>query len=363
MTAVILLSVTFGLAGCDEETDAPEGELVRSIKYMTLDQRAGEQERRIAGQVVAEQSSNVAFETAGQVVSLLRQPGEAVAEGDLLAQLDAEPYRLQLAQAENELAQALANLDDAQKKFDQTARLRQQGYATQTAFDTAEATLKNAKGAVGVAQSQQDLARRNLDKTDLKAPFSGVIARKLVDAFEEVAGGQAVFAIQSAGEGKIEAALPETLVNIVSLGTEVSVTFPPLGGVSVEGQISEISPLAGDANAYPIEINLARTPPGLRAGMSAEIIFSFESAETGKAFVVPLSAILPNPAPGGEAHVFVFNADTQTLTKRSVKVVNVRDNSLQVVGDLASGEVIATAGLSFLHDGIRVELFDPSRFQ
>lgn len=349
------------LAGCDEESEAPAEEVIRSIKYMTLEQRAGAQERRIAGIVAAAQTTNAAFETAGQVIELLRRSGDPVSEGDLIARLDPEPYQLRVSEAENALAQAQASLDDAQKKFDQQKKLLDQGFATRTAFDSAEATLKNAKGAYGVAESQLDLARRDLNKTDLKAPFSGVIARKDVDVFEEIGGGQSIYAIQSADEGKIEASMPETLINTVSLGTVVEVSFPPLGGALTSGRIDEIAPSAGDANAYPIEIVLDNAPPGMRPGMSAQITFSFETEETGSAFVVPIGAVAAQP--GGPGRVFVFDPQSKTLATRTVNVANVHDNSLQIIGDLSSGEIIATAGISFLHDGMRVDLFDPGSLE
>jgi RND family efflux transporter MFP subunit len=361
--SLLVCACALVLTACEEEETAPKEEVIRSIKHMTLGERAGAQERRIAGLVAASVSTDVAFETSGQVVELLREIGDEVNAGDLMARLDPEPYQLRVAEAENGLAQANATLEDAQKKFDQQKRLRQQGFATQTALDSAEATLKNAQGAVGVATSQVDLARRDLAKTDLKAPFEGVIARRSVDVFQEVSGGQVIYSIQSAGDDKIEASLPETLINTVSLGTEVEVRFPPLGGLAVKGTIDTISPLTGDANAYPIEILLETTPTGLRPGMSAEVVFLFASAETGKAFVVPLSAVLPNPEPGGDANVYVFDQGTKTLQKRAVQVVNVRNNELQVLGDLAEGEIIATAGVSFLYDGMQVELFDAGLLQ
>lgn len=347
------------LAACEEEQKAENTEpALRAIKHMTLDQRAGLQQRRIAGVVTAAISTNVGFEIGGQVIELLRKAGDRVDDGELIARLDPEPSRLRVAQSENSLAQAQASLDDARKKFEQQRKLRQQGYATQTAFDSAEATLKNAEGAVGVSESSLDLARRDLAKTDLKAPFAGVIGRREVDVFQEVTGGQPIYSIQSDGEDKIEASLPETLINTVSLGSMVEVSFPPLGGVTVKGVIDEISPLAGDANAYPIEVRLDGTPPGLRAGMSAELIFRFETEATGKAFLIPMTALKPVVG-AEEASIFVYNADNGTLAERTVRVTNVENNSLEVVGDLNEGEVIATAGVSFLHDGMKVTLFDP----
>ncbi len=363
LKTVLSACLVLSLAACDEEVVEDQGDVVRAIKYAELDQRAGLQARRIAGVVTASISSNVAFETGGQVVELLRKSGDRVEAGELIGRLDTEPYLLQVSQAENSLSQAIATLDDSQKKFAQQKRLLDQGFTTRTAFDTAVSTLKNAEGAVGVAQSQLDLAKRDLAKTDLKAPFAGVIARKEVEVFEDVTGGQAIYAMQTDGEDKIEAALPETLINIVSLGAEVDVRFPPLGNVSVVGKVDEIAPLTGDANAYPIEVTIENSPPGLRSGMSAELIFRFATEATGQAFLVPLAAVKPSLGREGDATIFVFDPDSKTLDERIVTITNVEDNALEVIGKLEEGEIIATAGVSFLHNGMQVELFNPERLR
>ena len=367
MPRILLLVLTaFALASCDEEEKAEDsGQVIRAIKYMTLGERAGLQQRRIAGIVTAAIQTNVGFEISGQVVELLRNAGDIVEEGELIARLDPVPARLRAAQSENSLAQANATLVDAQRKFEQQSQLRSQGYATQTAYDSAEAALKNAEGAVGVTASQLDLARRDLTKTDLKAPFSGVIARQDVEVFEEVTGGQTIYVIQSSGNNEIDASLPETLINTVALGTTVDVSFPPLGGATAKGIVDEIAPLASEGNAYPIEIRLDNAPPGLRSGMSAEITFRFETEATGEAFLVPMTALKPQVgnSDDNDAIVFVFDDASGTLSERHVKVANVLNNNLEIIGDLSEGEIIATAGVSFLFDGMKVTLFDPKLFQ
>ncbi len=364
LSRILLLALTvFVVASCDEEKEkaADSEPVVRAIKHMTLGERAGLQQRRIAGVVIAAIQTNVGFEINGQVIELLRNAGDVVDDGELIARLDPEPARLRVEQSENSLAQAQATLDDARKKFEQQSQLRRQGYATQTAFDSAEAAFKNAQGAVGVAISQLDLARRDLSKTDLKAPFSGVVARREVEVFEEVTGGQTIYVIQSSGKGKIEASLPETLINTVALGSTVDVSFPPLRGATAKGVVDEIAPLASDGNAYPIEIRLENAPPGLRSGMSAEVTFRFETAVTGKAFMVPMTALKPQTSikDDMDATVFVYDTASGTLSERRVRVANVLNNRLEIVGELSEGEIIATAGVSFLHDGMNVTLFDP----
>ena len=289
----------------------------------------------------------------------MRKTGDMVEAGELLARLDPEPLQLALDQARGELARAIAAQDDAAKKFEQQSRLLQQGFATRTAYDSAEATLKSAEGAVAVARSVVERAKRDLARADLKAPFAGVIARRFVEVYEEVTGGQPIFAMQTDGRGKIEASLPETLVNRITLGSEVDVSFPPLGDATVAGTVDEIAPLAGDANAYPIKIALERAPAGVRPGMSAELTFRFATEASGTAFLVPLAAVRPVVDGSADAAVFVYDPDSGTLASRKVTIANVEQNSLQIVGDLAEGDIIATAGVSFLHDGMRVELFDP----
>ncbi len=354
---------TLALAGCDqEEADTPE-EIVRAIKYVTLDRRAGQQERRIAGVVAASVTSNVAFEVSGQIIELTRQTGDQVNKGDLLARLDPEPYLLEVSRTSNALAQSTAELNDTRSKFEQQSRLFDQGFATQTAYDSAEAAFRNAEGSVGVAQSQLEIAQRDVAKTDLLAPFDGVIASRPVEVFEEVTTGQSIYALQTSGQDKVEASLPETLINIVSLGDEAQVQFPPLGGATVPGFIDEIAPLTGDANAYPIKIRLETIPPGLRPGMSAELIFQFSTEATGEAWMLPLGAIKPQVESQDEGSVFVYEPETKTLSERDVTVVNVRGNELEVMGDLQEGEVVATAGISFLHEGMTVTLFDPTFFE
>ena len=354
----LMVLAALSLAACDEEVADSGPDPIRAIKYTKLDTRAGLQSRKIAGVMAAEVTSNVAFETHGQVIELLHNVGDRVEKNAVLARLDPEPLILAVTQANGELERARASADDAQKKYDQQKQLLDRGFATRTAFDTADANLKNAVGAVTVAQSALERAERNLKRAELRAPFTGVIAIRSVEVFEEVTGGQAIFAMQTDTKGKVEAALPETMVNQITLGSSVTVSFPPLGDAEVTGTVSEIAPLTGDANAYPIKVSLNATPPGLRSGMSAELTFRFATETTGKAFLVPLAAVKPVIEKDGDAIVYVYDESAKTLAERRVKITNVEGNMLEIVGELTAGEIIATAGVSFLHDGLRVNLFD-----
>lgn len=351
------LACVVALAGCDDAAPAATPAPVRAIKYMTLEAGLENQRRRISGVVEAGTTSVVAFQTGGQVIEILKNVGDAVEAGDLLARLDPEPLRLRLASAQSEAVKARAAVTDGESKHSQQKQLFEKGYATRTNFESALASLRGARGDLGVAQSQLDIAKRDLAKSELRAPFSGVIAKRSTDAFEEVSAGQSIFTLQTEGEYEVRVSLPETLINVVSLGDATGVLIPLARETMFPGVVSEISPLSEGVNAYPVTIKLLETVDQLRPGMSAEALFEFPTPGGSEGFTVPIAALKPLVGEeGGE--LFVFNEGK--LAVRKVRVVNVRDNALQIVGDIAAGDVIATAGVSLLYDGMPARLLDPA---
>lgn len=350
------LAMLLLLSACEDEKAASADVPVRAIKYTVLTDGVAAQQRRISAVVEAATTSNVAFQTAGQVIELVHKVGDEVAEGDLLARLDPEPLQLKLAGAQSELQKAQAALSDAESKHAQQDQLFKGGYTTRTNFETALANLRTARGALGVARSQLNIARRDLEKAELRAPFSGVVAKKNIERFEEVSSGQAIYTIQTEADTEVRVSLPETLIRAVSVGDAVKVEVPLASPDAIDGKVTEIAPLAEGVNAYPVAIRLEDPPPGLRPGMSAEAVFEFRTAESNGAFTVPMSALKPTVGSEGGS-LYVFNDGK--LAEKSVRVVNVRDNSLQIVGDVQVGDIVATAGVSLLHDGMQVRLLDP----
>ena len=373
LSALASLLLLATLPGCAEE-EPPAPTPPRAIKYHVLGEIAGEEERRLAGVVKAGTRSNVAFEIGGRVIVMAKKIGDAVQRDDLLAALDAKPYELAVQEAEFTLQQAAASLVDARSKFDQQKELWERGFATRTAYDTATTNLRNAEGQVGIARSQLDLRRRDLEKTTLIAPFDGAVASRRVEVFEEVAAGAPIYTLQTSGENEVEVSVPENLVGRVRVGQTVRVFFPSIrqsphaDTSATPGVVSEISPQAGDANAFPITIRLERSPEGLRPGMSAEVVLRFAGAATDIGFTVPLSTLKPVVGPQADglsvAVVYVYDAQTRRLRETTVRVLNVSGNDPQIVGAegaeaLKAGDKIASAGVGHMHDGMEVRLLEP----
>ena len=355
--SVLLLGLL--LTACEEEA-APPVEVVRSVKTMVLATRAGEQTRKIAGITEAATVTDLAFETAGRILEIRVDIGDTLNKGDVVASLDAEPYRLRIRSAEGQLSEAQARLSDAEAKFEQQNTLYKKGFATKTAYDTALANLNTSRSAVEVATSQLRLAERDLQLTTLKAPLSGRLTEKYVERFYEITAGQKIVQLSADGDLKVKASVPEGLIAQLNVGDKITAQFPTLDGKQLPGTITQVASRAGTTNSFPIIAVLDENDPAVLPGLTVEVVMSFKTDATGKAFLVPVTAVLPAPEPR-VGSIFVFDKTAGTIEERKIKVVNVRGNELEISGDIAEGDIIAVAGVSFLVDGMKVKLLDPSQ--
>jgi RND family efflux transporter MFP subunit len=343
-------------SGCEEEVTATV-DVVRTVKTMVVETLAGQQARRISGVVESDVVSDLSFEVGGRIVSLAADIGDAVEEEQEIARLDQEPYRLQVQTAESELAQATARLRDAQEKYNQQATLFEQGFATKTSFDGALADYEAAQSSVAVAQTQLEIASRDLRNTILRAPFSGRVAERAVENFTEVGAGQKIVQIHDETTLNVEVSAPETLVSQITRLDPVTVVFPTLDGLTVAAQVTDIGARALNANAFTVKVALSERPERVRPGMTAEVIFEFANAATGQGFVLPNTALLPSGAPE-VSFVFVFDHENQVVRQREVQVISIRDNDIAVSGDIEAGDIVVVAGVSFLADNMEVRLLE-----
>ena len=349
LAAVVLL-----LAACKEEPPKVM-ENIRAIKTITVSERGSGQLRRFPGIVEAVDTSSISFEVAGNTREVNVNVGDRVVEGQVLATLDDKPFQLSVEGAEAEVGRAKAQLAEKDTDYERQKTLYEKDWVAKAAYDQALAARDSAANQVSYANSKLNLARRDLEKTVLTAPFDGVIAGKFVDPFQEVARGQKVFEIYREGAMQVVVSVPETAINEVYLGLPAEITFPSDKVASLKGRVSEIGTVAGDANAFPVKVAIAEPPDQVLPGMTAEVALILGEIGGEVSYLVPISAIAAGDKPG-EGYVFVFDPKTDTVKKTEVRGSGVKDNRIFITQGISPGDVIAVAGVSFLRDGQKVKL-------
>ncbi len=349
----LLFLVPLFLAGCAKEEKIVEE--IRSIKTVTATVQGTGRVLKFSGIVQAVESSDLSFEVGGQVEKVNVDIGDRVEKEQVLAELDQEPYQLQLKSAQAELGRARANLTNKKADFEREEAIFKEGAGSKKRLDQARFGYEEARAGVQYAISKLNLAKRDLRKTVLYAPYNGNIGKREVDPHVEVRAGQKLFEIDAKGAKEVQVDIPETRISLLAVGTRTTVTLTTLPDETIAGRISYVGTVAGTANAFPVKVALDTVPPQIQTGMTAEVTFFPEGESDESGFLIPLQAFVPSQEPN-RGHFFIFDATNSVVKKAPVKVSGVKDNMVIVSEGLSSGDTVAVAGVGFLSDGQKVKL-------
>jgi len=356
--AISLASLAGVLLACGQ--DAPPAELPpRAIRWMEVSESLADEQRVISGILVAADDSSLGFEVGGTVQSVEVEMGATVQRDQVLAILDPVPFELAVRDAQALLDKQKALYEDARADNARATALFKEEVASVAERDRARARFDSAESQVEASDARLELAKRDLRKSVLKAPFAGSISVRNIDPAMELSPGMIAFEIDS-GEGGMQAQVqvPESMMPHVRGGEVVDVTLPALGDEVFEAVVSEVGTRSSAGNSFTVKADLSQHRDEFRSGMTAEVRFSYArfvgDKPSADGFMIPLSAVLPE----GEHDfaVFVFDPETRTVSHRPVLTAGVRDNDIVVRSGLSEGDILAIAGVSFLRDGQTVTL-------
>ncbi len=353
---VALMLMAMALGGCKEEEVSRDIQ-PRPIRSFTVSEVAGTMARQFTGVMEPAESAALSFSVPGSVVEIPVGPGMSVFAGDVIARLDPEPFELEMAGAQAELDRLTADLEAKQAELARSEQLYEKAWIAEAAIEKQRAAAQTAESAVSYARSRVALAERNLANAVLTAPYPGEIAARHVDAFEEIGPGQPIVDINSNAGLVASFSVPEVGIGRIAPGQEVDLTFAALPGISARGRITEIEAAASTGNAFTVKASLAAPVEGLRPGMTVTVATRADAAPGTEGYFVPLTAIAPSEGDFAGS-VFRFDPEAGVVNQIPVRIEGGRDNLVVVTDGLAPGEVVASAGVSFLMDGQAVRLLE-----
>jgi RND family efflux transporter MFP subunit len=200
-------------------------------------------------------------------------------------------------------------------------------------------------------------ANIQLRDTTLNAPYDGVVAQRFVEEGQNVRAKDPIVRFQDVDEVEIVVDVPETVMAAEISSSDIVEMFAELSaapGLQFPAKIREVAQVA-DATTQTFVVRAAfKAPEGIRVlpGMTATVTVRYRRASIlGEAILVPISAVTEKSS--GEQVVWVIGAN-QTSSPRQVKLGTARGGQVEIVEGLQPGDRIATAGVSFLRDGMKV---------
>jgi membrane fusion protein, multidrug efflux system len=356
---ILILSAVLGISqlliSCGEKEKPVEQ--IRSIKTITISNQTSGQLRKFSAVVYAVNYAFLEFkDVSGKVIKLNVGIGDKVSKGDILAVLDKEKYQLDVKDGEANLKKSIAQLSKAKTDYDREKILLKKDESSQTSLDTKKMQYEAAVSGKKFAETALGLANRNLNHTELKSPYDGYISERFIQPNQEIKVGTNIFRIDENGDMEVQFDIPEDLRKRVKLDSEGGVRLSGHPEVTIKSNISYISNAATKGNVFQVKSLLKNIPKYLKPGMTAEISLLLPMKGDKSGFLIPLTAVLmgDNKKMGD---VFVYNPKTSTVTKTKVHFKGFQGDLCIVADGIKSGDIIATTGVAFLLDGMKVNLF------
>jgi RND family efflux transporter MFP subunit len=192
---------------------------------------AAMRDRSFTGTAKSTQESRLSFKVSGTATSVPAQVGQLLNEGDLIAQLDAANYALQIEQAQAALIEAQAGERNAVSAYERTKGLYANDNASLNDLDSARANAEAAQAQVSAAAKALEIARLNESYTRLYASAQCSISSIDIEVNENVTAGQQIAIVSCGDEFEVTLDVPESVISNIDQYTPVSIAFGAIPGV------------------------------------------------------------------------------------------------------------------------------------
>ncbi|WP_122076236.1 efflux RND transporter periplasmic adaptor subunit [Pseudophaeobacter sp. EL27] len=350
------------LLGCKEE-DVQTDEVIRGLKVHTVEATESSNIRRFPAVLEPSELNTLSFETGGALSAIDLNVGQRIAKGEVIARLDETSLVLQVETAKAAVSQSEAAARNALETSARQAELLERGSTTRVAADDAKAAADQAEAVLLQSQTSLEVAQENLSKAVLTAHMDGIINSVDVTSYSNVAAGASIITLYPADSFEVFFSVNFDTVSQLVVGKRAEIRLADRPDIVLPAVISEIGSRAGAVSSFPIVLELTQENPLLKAGMAVEASIELPLPEA-EGFLVPLSAIIKDgggntniqDAEVSKAGVYLFDPDSSTVVRRDVSVAGIRENSVIVIDGLDAGDLVASAGVSFLKEGQKVNL-------
>jgi len=355
--APFVLAGGLAAAACGGNAPPPEP-LPRLVRFTEISMGGTARVRRFAGVAKAPEEPRLSFKVSGTLITLAVKVGERVERGELIAEVDATDYQINLEDAQAGLRRAQAEARNASATFGRTRDLYEHGNASRTDYDAARAASESARAAVESAQQRLELARRQLGYTRLTAPAAGAIAAVDVSLNENVQPGQPiVMLVESGGLLEVRVTIPESLIASLRRGQPAVVRFDALPDTELAATVTEVGVAAtGAGTTFPATVRLDEMDPAVRAGMAAEVGFRFEGTAAATRLRLPAHCVGEDAAGRFVWVLETAGGDRAVAHRRGVEVGELSREGIEILSGLEDGDRVVTAGVSQLRDGETVRV-------
>ncbi len=349
--AIVAAAVMALLAACSKPEPATEP--IRSVRVLTVGVDTIATGYEYAAEVRPRVESRLGFRVGGKITQRKAEVGQRVKAGQLLAQLDAQDFKLAADAGRAQVAAAQTNRDLAAADYKRYKELQAQNFISGAEVERRETTLKAAQAQLEQAQAQLASQGNQTLYASLVADVAGVVTAVEAEPGQVVAAGTPVVRIAQDGPRDAVFSVPEDKVAAMRVGSAVAVKLWATGG-STTGKVREVAAIADPATrTYLIKVALdGKDAPALGATVYVQpAALSHVGAQVMK---LPTSALKQS---GQGSAVWVLDKASMTLKSQAVQIATADGNDAVIAGGIKPGDLVVSAGVHVLSEGQKVSIY------
>ncbi|WP_129641050.1 efflux RND transporter periplasmic adaptor subunit [Peristeroidobacter agariperforans] len=242
-----------------------------AVDIATVESRVISRALPLSGSIAPFVQATLKSKVGGEVEQLKLREGQDVREGDVIARVDTRNLQAQYDREAAAVEKARADLDLARLNRDKNRQLLEQKFISQNTFEQTESAYAGSVASFKLAEAQARVAQINLEDAVIRAPFSGTIAKRLVQPGEKVSPDSEIVTLVDLKQMVLEAAVPSAEIPSVRVGQKVRFRVGGFGDRTFEGEVQRINPVTADnSRAIMIYIAVPNPDSALKGGMFAQ---------------------------------------------------------------------------------------------
>jgi RND family efflux transporter MFP subunit len=356
---VIVVTLLASLSACDKfpgkgakkDAAAPAKLTIAPEDILTVQASALSSGPVVTGSIQPERKADLRAEISAVVLQVLKENGDAVRRGDILVRLDQTSIRDNLQSAEANVRNATQALDQAERNLQRLKTLRASGMTSLQALDDAEVRLNAAQSELSASGARSVLARQQLDRTIVRAPFDGVVSDRKVSAGDTASVGKELLKVIDPNSMRFVGRVSADKISVVSVGQAVSFRINGYAGREFRGKVTRVDPSANDVTRQvEVMVGFSDANQPRVAGLYAE--GSIEATSV-KAVTLPESVVV---RAGDKTSVWRVKGNALTQIDLTLGARDPRTGNFEVRSGLADGDIILRSPSSSFKEGQNVEL-------
>lgn len=350
--------MALALSGCIETAaDTPVQEPVRPVRAEAIRYEIPPQALTLAGTVAPRQETALAFRVAGKVVSRSVDVGQKVVPGQIIAELDADDYRLQLRSMQSQVLAAEADQAKARSDLNRYEGIKESPAFNAATYDQRRMSSDMATARLSQLRQQMQMMQNQLGYATLRADAEGVVTAAPVEGGQTVAAGQTIVKVARTAEKEVVVAVPEQRIPDIRAAGAVNVSLWAVPEKAYEAKLRELSPTADPAlRTFTARFSITNADEAVQLGMTATLALSAGKPQPVAA--LPLSALYQKD--GGPA-LWVVDTQSGALTLKPVVVAAYHESAVLIASGVQAGEMVVTAGVHKLDPALRVRILGAAK--